>query len=69
MGLVVGIQAPAIVFLKGLVGFLRRQSMEGKLDVSYAGTVSAIDTLDCRIGRIGIALTISRILIDTHHLE
>ena len=69
MSLVVGIQTATVGIFEVLVLLLCRQAVEGKLDMSQIIRIGTIDALDGGIGRIGTALTITRILIDTHDLK
>ena len=65
----VGIESFAVVFLKGIVGCLSGQSMEGELDTSGIRILRTVDRLDGRIGGVGTGATILIVFIDTHHLK
>ena len=65
----VGIESFAVVFLKGIVGCLSGQSMEGKLDTSGIRILRTVDRLDGRIRGVSTGASILVVLIDTYHLK
>ena len=69
VNLVHTIQSATIVLLKGLVGILRGQSLERKLDAAQTRCIGAINTLDRSVRRIGSAITFATALVDANNLE
>ena len=69
MRLVVGIKTLTIGLLEVLVGLLRRQSVEGKLDAPCIVGSGTVDALDGRITGEDIGPSVLLLLVDTHHLE
>ena len=63
------IQTVAVGLFKVFVGFLRRQSVEGKLYATSVIGVSAKDTLDGRVAAENSGPSVLVLLIDTHHFE